>query len=147
MWRHDLETTKKCVWIENLVSDNFNVLIGDHDFPPDCNVMITDNYLNFPEQNLNAYKYHVIMLGDFNIPNYGWINGVPHPNFYFFNKMKGNSIHTATRFLGPDQYNNSVVNTALLYLVFSHISDLSASISSSLMVTPGIIHHFSPISN
>jgi hypothetical protein len=43
MQRHDLETTKECVRIEIPVSDNFSLLIGNHYFPPDCNVTIIDN--------------------------------------------------------------------------------------------------------
>jgi hypothetical protein len=44
MRRHSLQTTKNCVWIEILVSDNFSlrVLIGSHYFPPDCNFTMTD---------------------------------------------------------------------------------------------------------
>jgi hypothetical protein len=70
MLRHDLETNKECVWIEIPVSDNFSLLIGNHYFPPDCNVTIIGDYLNFLEQNLNSHQYRVIMLGDFNVPNY-----------------------------------------------------------------------------
>jgi hypothetical protein len=58
------------------VSDSFDLLIGNHYFPPDCNVTITDNCLNILEQ------YRLIMLRDFNVLNYDWINGVPLPNFY-----------------------------------------------------------------
>jgi hypothetical protein len=93
--------------------------------------MITDNYLNFLEQNLNAHQYQVIMLGDFIMPNYGWINDVPHLNSHFYKNIKGSSIHIATCFLGPDQRNNSVINTALLFLVFSCTSN-----PSSPMVIP-----------
>jgi hypothetical protein len=45
------------------------------------------------------------MLGDFNIPN--WMNVVPLPNLYYYNKIKRRSIDTATRSLGPDQRNNA----------------------------------------
>jgi hypothetical protein len=47
MRRHDLETTEECVWIEIPVSDNFNLIVGNQHFPPDCNVTIIDNNLNF----------------------------------------------------------------------------------------------------
>jgi hypothetical protein len=42
---HDLETTEECVWIP--VTDIFNLLIGNHYFPADCNVTTIDNYFNF----------------------------------------------------------------------------------------------------
>jgi hypothetical protein len=62
------------------------------------------------------------------------------PDPYYYNKIKGNSIHMATCFLFLDQQNNSIINSALLDLVSSNISDLSASLSSSLVVTPEKYH-------
>jgi hypothetical protein len=70
------------VWIA--VSDNVNLLTGNHYFPPDCNVTITDNYLHFLEQNLNANQYRVIMLGDFNVLNNVLINGEPLPSSHYY---------------------------------------------------------------
>jgi hypothetical protein len=70
------------------------------------------------------------MLGDINAPNYDLINGRPLPNSYDYNKIKGNSIRTATCFLGPDHHTDDVVNSAILDLVFTNISDLSASTSN-----------------
>jgi hypothetical protein len=51
-----------------------------------------------------------------------------------YSKIKGNSIHIVTCFLGLHQHNNIVVNIALLDLVFTNIRDLSVCISSFLMV-------------
>jgi hypothetical protein len=45
-----------------------------------------------------------------------------------------------TCLFGLDQHNNSVVNSALLDLVFSNISDLSVSISSAPVVTRNKFH-------
>jgi hypothetical protein len=39
-WRYDLETTDECVWVEIPVVDNYNLLIGNHYFAPDCDVKI-----------------------------------------------------------------------------------------------------------
>jgi hypothetical protein len=61
-------------------------------------------------------------------------------NPYYYNKIKGNSIHMTTCFLGFDRLNNTIENSALLDLVFSNISDLSISVSSSLVVTPDKYH-------
>jgi hypothetical protein len=44
---HDLEATKERVWIEMPVSDNFNLLLGNHYFVPDSNFTDIDNYLKF----------------------------------------------------------------------------------------------------
>jgi hypothetical protein len=75
------------------------------------------------------------MLGNFNVSNYDWINSVPFPYSYHYNKIKGNSVHTATCFLVLDQRNNSIISSTLLDLVFSDITDISPSISSSPVVT------------
>jgi hypothetical protein len=80
------------------------------------------------------------MLGDFNVPNYDWINGASLPNSYYYNKIKGNLFHTATCFLGLEQRNDTATHSALLELVFSNISNLSASISSFSVVTPDKYH-------
>jgi hypothetical protein len=57
-----------------------SVKIGNHYFPPDCNVTIIDYYLKFLEQILNARQYRVIMLGNFSVPIYEWNNGAPFPS-------------------------------------------------------------------
>jgi hypothetical protein len=92
------------------------------------------------EQNINAHQYRVIILGDFNTPNYDWINGAPVSNSYYYKIIEGNSIHTATCLLGPDQYNNCVANSAVLDLVFSNIDDLNASICSFPVVASDKYH-------
>jgi hypothetical protein len=61
------------------------------------------------------------------------------PNSYYYNKIK-RYFHTATCFLGLDQRNNAIINSALLDLVFSNISDLSACSSSSPVVTRNKYH-------
>jgi hypothetical protein len=37
----------------------------------------------FMEQNFNSHQYRVTMLGDFNVPHYGWINGARLPSSYY----------------------------------------------------------------
>jgi hypothetical protein len=68
------------------------------------------------------------MLGDFNVSNYDWFNGIPSSNSYYCNKIKENLIHAISCFLGLNQH-NYVSHSALLDLVFTNISDLSVSIS------------------
>jgi hypothetical protein len=80
------------------------------------------------------------MLGVFHVPGDDWINSTPLSNFNYCNKIKGNSIHTPTSFLAPHQGNNSIINCALLDLVFSDISDISVSISDNPVVTPDNDH-------
>jgi hypothetical protein len=42
-----LEITDEFVWGQITVGESCNVLKGDHYFAPDCDVKLTENYLNF----------------------------------------------------------------------------------------------------
>jgi hypothetical protein len=55
--RYDVETADECVWIEIPATDNFNLLIGNHYFAPDCDIKSNKNDLNYLEQNLNTHLY------------------------------------------------------------------------------------------
>jgi hypothetical protein len=48
------------VWVEIPVHDNYSLLTGNHYFPPDCDVKITEDHLNFLEHNLSTHLYRVI---------------------------------------------------------------------------------------
>jgi hypothetical protein len=80
------------------------------------------------------------MLGDFNTPNFDWLNGTSLSNSYYYNKIKGNSLYTTSCFLGLNQHNSYVPNSALLDLVFTNISDLSVSVSNYPLVAPDNYH-------
>jgi hypothetical protein len=54
-----LETTDEYVWVEVPVADNYNLLIGNHYFAPDCDVKIIGNYSSSLEQNLSTHLYRV----------------------------------------------------------------------------------------
>jgi hypothetical protein len=88
--------------------------MGNHYFAPDCDVKIIENYLDFLEKKLNKHHHRVFMLGDFNAPKYDWLNGTPLSNCYYYNKIKGNFIYVTSCFLGLNQHNNSISNSALL---------------------------------
>jgi hypothetical protein len=135
-----LETIDEYVWVEVPVVDNYSLLIGNHYFAPDCDVKIIENYLNFLELNLNIHHYHLVLLGDFNVPKYDWLDVTPLFNCYYYNKIKGNLIHAPSCFLGLNQHNNSVSNSALLDLVFTNINDLRVSVSNYPVVAPNNHH-------
>jgi hypothetical protein len=116
--RYDLEMTKECVWVEIPVIDNYSLPTGNHYFKPDCDVKLIENYLNSLEVNLNSHLYRVVMLGYINTPNFDWLNGISLSNSYYYNKIKGNSLYTTSCFLGLNQHNNCIPNSALLDLVF-----------------------------
>jgi hypothetical protein len=128
------------VWVEIPVVDSNNLLTGNHYFAPDCDVKIIENYLNLLEQNLNTHQYRVIVLGDFYVPKFDWLNGTPLSNCYYYNKVKGNLIYATSCFLGLNQHNNSVPNRALLDLVFTNINELCVSLSNYPVVAPDNYH-------
>jgi hypothetical protein len=76
------------MWVEIPVADNNNLLIGNHYFALDCDVNMIENYLNLLEQNLNTHQYRVIILGEFNVRKYDWLNGTPLSDCYYYNKLK-----------------------------------------------------------
>jgi hypothetical protein len=137
--RYDLETADECVWVEIPVHDNYSLLIGNY-VQPDCDVKIIEDYLNFLEHNLSARLYRAIILGDFNVPNYDWINGTTLPNCHYCSKIKGNLIHATSRLLALYQHNSSVANNALLDLILTNINDLRVSVSDFPMVVPANYH-------
>jgi hypothetical protein len=47
----DPENVKECVWIDIFLSNNINLLLGNHYFSPDCNLKTTENYFHLLEQN------------------------------------------------------------------------------------------------
>jgi hypothetical protein len=44
--RYDLKLTNECVWIEIPILDGFNLLVGNHYFPLNTVVKVTENYFN-----------------------------------------------------------------------------------------------------
>jgi hypothetical protein len=128
------------VWVEIPVHDNYSLLIGNHYFPPDCDVKIIEVYLNFSEHNLSAHLYRVIILGDFTVPKYDWINGTPLPNCHYYSKIKGNLIQATSCLLGLYQHNSSVANGTLFDLVLTNINDLRVSVSDFPTVAPDNYH-------
>jgi hypothetical protein len=76
------------------------------------------------------------MLGDFNVPKYDLLNGTPLFNCYCHSEIKVNLINATSYFLGLNQHNNSVSNSALFNFVFTNTNDLGISISNYLIVTP-----------
>jgi hypothetical protein len=44
--RYDLELTSECVWIEIPLLDGFNLLVGNHNFSPNIDIKVVENYFN-----------------------------------------------------------------------------------------------------
>jgi hypothetical protein len=77
----------------------------------------------------------VIILEDFNAPNYDLFNGAPLPYCYYYNGVNGNLTHTTFSFLGLNQY-DYLPTSALLRLVFPNTGILNVSISNCPTVNP-----------
>lgn len=52
-WRYDFKTTDECMWVEIPVADNYSILTENYCFAPDCDVKVTENYLNFFRKKFN----------------------------------------------------------------------------------------------
>jgi hypothetical protein len=86
-----------------------------------------------------AKAFHALNCAATVIGNCDWMP-LPHP--YYCNKVKGNSLHTATYFLGLVQQNDSVADSGLLYLVFANISDSSSSTCNSAVLNFISTNHY-----
>lgn len=132
--RSDIEYFQECLWIEITVSDDRNLLIGNHYFSPD--------WLNFLENLLDTFNC-VLLHGDFNVPGVDWNYGFPSPNCHFYTKLKEDLIHSAICFLGLNQHNYPDSGNTLTDLVFfsSNFADLSVDHAEYSLVQPD---HFQP---
>jgi hypothetical protein len=110
------------VWIEIPLPDGFNLLIGNHYFSPHTDIKIIENYFNSLEIKLNPQNFHVVLLGDFNVPGFDWANGFPQANLHYYTKIRADVVHSAACYLGLSQYNLTIQNKNLLDLVFANFS-------------------------
>jgi hypothetical protein len=93
---HDLELTSECVWIEIPLPDG---VVGNHCFSPNTDVKVIENYFNSLEIKLNPQNCLVVLLGDFNFPGFDWANGFPQANSHYYNKIRGDVVHSAAGYL------------------------------------------------
>jgi hypothetical protein len=138
--KHDLELTKKCVWTEIPVNDGFNLLVGNHYFSPKSDNNMTENYFSSLETKLDTHNFRVVLLGDFNVPGYNWVNGFPKANFQYYTKIRGGIIQNATCYLGLQQCNFTVRRMNLLELVFANFHNVTVAISDFEWVVPDTYH-------
>jgi hypothetical protein len=136
----DLESFHESVWVEIILSDGRNLLVGDDCFAPDTKVDIINNFFNFLENSLDTLNYRVLFLGDFNVPCFDWNNDSPSPNCHFYTKLKGDAIHSAIFYLALNQQNHPVKGSNLLDLVFSNFVDISFDYVDHGLVHPDPFH-------
>jgi hypothetical protein len=71
-------------------------------------IKVIEDYFNLLENKLNTQNFRVILLGNFNVPGYDWVSGLPHDNMHYYTKLRGEVIQTAACFLGLPQYNLTI---------------------------------------
>jgi hypothetical protein len=73
------------------------------------------------ETKLHTQNFSVVLLDDFNVPGYNWVNGFPQANSHYNTKIVGGIIKNATCCLGLQQFNLTVSKTNLPDLVFANV--------------------------
>jgi hypothetical protein len=103
--RLDLECFQECAWVQVAMTDNHNLLIGNHYFLPHVNAHISRSYFHSFRKYVSTLNYHVILIGDFNVLGLAWNCSLPFCNSHHYIKEKDVS-HSATCFLYLNQHNN-----------------------------------------
>jgi hypothetical protein len=103
--------------------DNFNLLIGNHYFPPDTKPEIIINYFCSLEDRLDTKNFRVVMVGDFSTPGFDWNRGLSDPDSHYYSKLRGDAIYTSTCLLSLHQCIDTVGSSNMLDLVFSNLGD------------------------
>jgi hypothetical protein len=128
------------VWIEIPIPDRFNLLVGNHYFPPNMDHKVIENDFNSLENKVNTQHFRVVLLEGFNVPGYDWVSGLPHANTHYYTKLRDEMIQNAACFLGVSQYNLTTHCKNLLELVFANFSDVAVSNSYIDLVEPDTFH-------
>jgi hypothetical protein len=58
------------------------LLIGNHYFPPDASPNAILNYFSSLVNKLDTKNYQMTLMGDFNMPGFDWVCGLPLPNYH-----------------------------------------------------------------
>jgi hypothetical protein len=103
-------------------------------------IKVTENYFNLLENKFNTQNFRVLLLGNFNLPGYDWVSGLPHANTHYYTKLRGEVIHNASCFLGFSQYNLTIQSKNLIDLVFDNFTDVAVSNSYIGLVEPDSFH-------
>jgi hypothetical protein len=48
-----------------------------------------ENYFSSLETKVDTQNFRVVLLGDFNVPGYDWVNGFPQANSHYYTKIRG----------------------------------------------------------
>jgi hypothetical protein len=99
--RFDVKLINVSVLVEIKIPHGCNLLIGNHYIPADTKFDFSQSYFNHLESILYTQNYCVVLIGDFNIPNFDWEHGLSVNNCDYYSKQKGDTIFTFTCVLGP----------------------------------------------
>jgi hypothetical protein len=116
------------------------LLIGNHCFPPDALPSTIDNYFSIFKSKLDSKNCWVVLLGDFNNPDFNWECGLPLSNCHYYSKLKADAIYTCTCFVGPTQIIDSACDNNMLGFVFTNFDISGVTLSDVGMVKADIYH-------
>jgi hypothetical protein len=106
--RFDLQLTYECVSIEIPIPDGSNLLVGN--IPPNTDIKFIEIYFDSLGTKFNTLDVRVVLLGDFNVPGYDWVNGFLHVNSHYCTKLRGYVTHNAACYLVISQYKLAMKN-------------------------------------
>ena len=144
-------STNSCdnIMVEIKLSDENVLLIGNVYFPPNCDYEVYEEYLNAVQELISNSKFKdikLIILGDFNITKYNWVN-----NNYHCTAIGRNPSHIINRIV---LLLNSFCNTNslrqfssiknnydnILDLVFSNIDNIQVNESIDPLLENSVFH-------
>jgi hypothetical protein len=116
------------------------LLIGNHYFSPDVKPDTIANYFRSLENKLDTHNFRVIIIGDFNAPDFDWKRGLSLPNSHYYCKIKGEAIYTSTCLLNLNQCLDTVHSSNLLDLIFTNLRDLDITPAVPGLIKPDNYH-------
>jgi hypothetical protein len=84
--------------------------------------MNTDSFL---ENTLDTPNFHVLLLGNFNVPGFDWNSGLRSNNSHYYAKLKGEVIHFSICFLGLLLWIAIIQSVLCTMVIFGSIVHLS----------------------
>jgi hypothetical protein len=79
----------------------------------------------------------VLLIGDFNVPNFDRERSLSLPNCYFYSKLKGDAVFTSTCLLGLTQH---LLTDSSLDLVFTNFDRVCTFFTDAGVVKPNAFH-------
>jgi len=98
-----------------------------------------EQYFSYSWNILDTYNF-LVLLGDFDVPDFYWKIGLSSISSYYYSKLKGENIYSSTGLLVLSQHNYFPNNGNLLDLMFSSFTDFSMTYGAPLYLPPSFCH-------